>query len=634
MVLPSIEISMAKYILKQKNVHYDDISQEFNISRPTVNKYLNQLNNDILEIEDNVKLVRSRLKGIYFEGNFEILEEYLDKQKNDEQFPETPEDRQIYIIATLIFQKNRVSINKLAQSLFVSRRTIEADLAKVRNFISENGGELLTNNGQLEVKLSEKIKFPFLIGIFHKFFGENLVNKGHKDGFIPPVLSKYLNQEEVSKIFKMVNEFISNNKLHLTDYEYETLIIYLNLQLTLNRNNRSEVIQNSNLDFEVETFKLSEKFSAIFGFFLDMNQLTYLNSLIVLIKLENKLEIIDKGNDLSELKIDIKNNLNENYDNQLIEGLFQHLSGAIRRAQMKMYVNNPYVSTIKQKFPLAFEESLNLINKLSEKNNIELSEDEVGFVALHFESYFERKNQLDTPLEVAIVCNTGVGTSRLLEEKINQSMRNVINVRRILVSHEVPNTNFDEDLIISTIPIDKTPIPAVIVSPFLLNQDREKILEKVNEINASGESFAYFSNLFSTEQIFIQNKKMTYQNAIIEITKEAMNSKKAITGLTESALKRESFSSTAVRGIALPHADTKFIKNPFISVMINKKGIVWQGELVKIVFFMGLNETTTVQIRKIYHYLNEIIESNKLIRQLESSKTKEEILKILTGKNL
>lgn len=634
MVLPLIEISMAKYILKQKNTHYSDLSQEFKISRPTVNKYLNQLSNNILELDSNVRLIRSRLNGIYFDGNTTQLEKYLNKQETDERIPDTPEDRQRYIIATLIFQKSKISINKLSEKLFVSRRTVEMDLAKVRNFISENGGELVNNNGVLAVTLPERIKYPFLIDIFHRFFGNNLMASNHKGTSITPILGKYLNQNNVNKIFKIIDEFISSNNFKLTDYEYETLAIYLNLQLTIANNKKTKITNKVKLEFEIEVLELSQKFSNIFTVYFDIDQLVYLNNFIVLIKLENHLEIINKGNELSDLKFIIQDNLYDDYDNQLIEGLLQHLSGAIRREKIKMHVDNPYVSTIKRKFPLAFEKSLNLINSLNEEIDIKLSEDEIGFVALHFESYFERKTVLNTPLDAVIVCNTRVGTSRLLEEKLNQSMRETINVRRILVSHEVKNAVFEEDLIISTIPIQKTPIPAVIVSPFLLEEDREKILRKVNEINSSGESFTYFSNLFSKDQIFIQDKKMTYQSAIIEITNQAILSDKAKNGLTESALKREKFSSTAVKNISLPHADTKLIKKPFISVMINKGGIVWQGETVKIVFFMGLNETTTLQIRKIYHYLNEIIENSNSIRQLENAKEKDEILKILIGKKL
>ncbi|MGR3741392.1 BglG family transcription antiterminator [Companilactobacillus sp. DQM5] len=625
MSLSKTELQMAQYILNNKEVHYSDLVAQFNISRPTVTKYLNLLSERVSD--QNITLRRSRTKGIFFEGELDNFEKIF-KEDSDLVVPDTPEDRQMYIIATLIFKKSRVTIAQLSDQLYVSRRTIESDLTKVRNFISENGGTLINNSGSLSVVLPEKIKYPFLIDVIHKFWGNKLMSSNHENVVFPYILNKYIKQNETKKIFKLVDSFIEQNRYKLTDYEYETLIIYLILQLSLTNSDEKKL--ESVIKLEDETNELSKSYYKIFNYKLNVEQLIYLNNFIALIKLENHIKI-NHDDDLISLESDIKEFLENDYDTQLIEGLYQHLSGALRRYKFGMNVSNPYTEQIKRKFPLSFEEALKLISKLDTLMNTNLSEDEVAFTALHFESYFERKHTPDSPVNAVIVCNTGIGTSRLLEEKINQNMRNIVSVKRILRSHEVQDSDIQEDLVISTVPLLNFEKPIVTVSPFLTDDDKEKIKETIQKINSKNESFSYFSKLFKNDLIFIEEEKVEYEEVIKKVTNKAIEEKFATHGLTESALKREDISSTAVDNIALPHADTKFIKEPFISVVISKKGISWMSANVKIVFFMGMNDQTSPYIRKFYHYLNDVIENKERISKLENAKNIQEILNILTG---
>ncbi|GKQ42143.1 PTS sugar transporter [Companilactobacillus sp. RD055328] len=626
MTLPKTELKMAQYILENECVHYSDLVKEFKISRPTVTKYLNQLTERIDNYDINIQLKRDRSIGIRFEGDLDKLNTVFNENA-DNVVPDTPEDRQMFIIATLIFNKSRVSISQLSEQLYVSRRTIESDLTKVRSFIAENGGQLVTNNGSLSVVLPDKIKYPFLIDVIHQFWGNKLMTSSHENVLFPPILDSYFKQSETKKVFKIVDVFISQHSYNLTDYEYETLIIYLILQLSLSSKSSYD---KSPTPLENETIELSHDFNKAFNYQLNVEQLIYLNNFIILIKLENHKEI-NHDDDFLNLKDDIKKILSNDFDEQLIEGLYQHLSGSLRRAKFGMNINNPYTEQIKIKFPLSFEEALNLITKLEQRLQIKLNEDEVAFTALHFESYFERRRTPDAPVSAVIVCNTGIGTSRLLEEKINQNMRNAINVERVLRSHEVNNSNINEDLIISTIPLTNIEKPCVIVSPFLTDKDKEKIKKVIQNINSQNESFDYFTELFDTNLIIIEEEKLGYAQAISKLTRESINNSYANIGIEESAMNREQVSSTAVEKIALPHADTKFIKKPFIAVMVAKNGISWMTENVKIVFFMGMNDQVSPYIRKIYHYLNEIIDDKEKIYELENAQSTTEILNIITG---
>ena len=57
------------------------------------------------------------------------------------------------------------------------------------------------------------------------------------------------------------------------------------------------------------------------------------------------------------------------------------------------------------------------IDKLAIDTDIEMSEDEIAFLTIHFQAAIERRTK--TQLNVVIACYYGLGVSNFLETKIN-----------------------------------------------------------------------------------------------------------------------------------------------------------------------------------------------------------------------
>ncbi|ANY14176.1 hypothetical protein BCY75_09305 [Latilactobacillus curvatus] len=67
----------------------------------------------------------------------------------------------------------------------------------------------------------------------------------------------------------------------------------------------------------------------------------------------------------------------------------------------------------------------------------------------------------------------------------------------------------------------------------------------------------------------------------------------------------------------MPHADSQLITKPAIGLLIAPQSINWQhNDKVQLVFFMALNETVHGQMRAIYHDLDQLIETPRLLKQV------------------
>ena len=173
----------------------------------------------------------------------------------------------------------------------------------------------------------------------------------------------------------------------------------------------------------------------------------------------------------SELEIDLKQ------DRKLIMDLALHLKPAIHRYKFGMNIRNPMLEDIKKHYPLAFEAGVIAGMALEEETGIEISEDEVGYLALHLGVAIKRKKSTTAPKRCLIVCASGLGTAQLIYYKIKNRFGNRLDVVGTTEYYNLHRWDLrDIDFVISSIPISESlPVPVVEVSAVIGNPDLSRI---------------------------------------------------------------------------------------------------------------------------------------------------------------
>lgn len=608
--------------MNQDIVHYSDLERKFDISKPTISKNLSNIDSFVASLNKDIHLIRDRKRGIHFSGDNEYLLKIL--ERNTEWHPITPKDRRMFILSSLLFKKNVTTISGLVEKLFVSQRTIENDLLWVRKFIADNNGKLINDYGTLRLLMSKDYLYAFMIYVFHDYWGDNINQSDDKNVVFPPILKSFFNEDDAKRIFRFVDNFLMKFEFRTTEYEYTSLVIYLLIQYTLFSNSKDIVKvdrSDNNLDsFERETIKLSSQFEKRFNYQFKNDQKSFLNNFMILIKSENNKKLsFDNENEISKIKeIIIGEDKRVNiYDNQFLEGLSKHISLSIKRIRFGMKIINPYTYNFKKSYPVSFEDALRLSEKINKEFNISFNDDEIALMGMYFASLNDRKGVINKKITATIVCNTGIETSRFLEGKINQEMNDVISVESIKVTHELSSENIDSDIVISTVPLTTVNKPYVFVSPFLTQDDKNKIMELVSKVGNPDSSQNLLKNLIDPRLIVsVETSGSDYKSALLELTERTIKFGYTDDEIFDSAIIREKLSSTAMDGMALPHGTTDHIKKPFVGVIKSKRGIQWLGDEVHIAFFMGLKGIDASHMKGIYHELNKMVENKKTINNL------------------
>ena len=134
----------------------------------------------------------------------------------------------------------------------------------------------------------------------------------------------------------------------------------------------------------------------------------------------------------------------------LTEGLKLHLIPAMNRLRANIETYNPLTQMVKQKYPHLFH-SVKLAVEAT-WSDLNFPDSEIAFLVLHFGGAIRREEHHE--LNVLVVCSSGIGTSRLLATRLEQTFPEVTSTNQASVGELAHMSLETYDAIISTVNLD------------------------------------------------------------------------------------------------------------------------------------------------------------------------------------
>jgi mannitol operon transcriptional antiterminator len=275
-------------------------------------------------------------------------------------------------------------------------------------------------------------------------------------------------------------------------------------------------------------------------------------------------------------------NVNIHYDEQLLLGLAQHLEPAFYRLRMGLVTSNPLIEEIKSYYKDLFSAVERACKIVFSRYNIIVPEEEIGYITMHIGAAIERQKEMAKKLKVLVICPNGIGTARILSAKLKAKFKEIdqLNIGTIW---EFKRKHQEYDLIISTIRLEEADSKVITVSPFLTEEDEQKIRDHiqnlVEKVEQKGEHFEpkiKIEESFETVDEILRNFKIKEIGAeSIEKLIELIGEDLSKSMLTEDAeeikqllLKREAMGNVVIPGtrIALLHTRSDKMVLPFLGV--------------------------------------------------------------------
>lgn len=504
--------------------------------------------------------------------------------------PQTPQERCVYIIRVLLFEKKELNLMDLQDQVFISGYSIDNDIKRIK--------KILENYNDLKLIRSKNH--------IHLEGSEDEMRKLYKDLLTEETQGNFLNLNKLSSMFKgfdllKVKDIMENI---LKEYNYRIRemaipMLMIHIGVAIERMLHHNYIKTSRgTDLEnTKEYQIAKEFfnrvSKIVRIDINENEVELLALLLMgknSMNLQNDLvsAYSKHGYNVNELVSQIIESIKSDYDIDfskdvdLRSGIALHLQGLVERKNKNIHIDNMYLQELKKKYPLVFELSIRVGEILNEELGIDISENELGFLALHLGAAYERTHNHQHYKAIMIY-------------PVDQAFGDILLKKVDFLFNE------RMDVIQS-------------VSYF-----EEKTIKELDP------------DLIEPETFHLNLKTETPEETIEYMCDHLKNLGYSDDAFKKSVLQREKMASTSfVYSFAVPHSLNVASFRSSISVAFLEKPIKWGEFEVKMVMLLAINEVYKDTLVMFFDWLSSMINNaNHFVALLESQSYEEFISKII-----
>ena len=633
------QIFLLEFLLKQHEyLSANQLAEKYGVSTKTVYQDIDKLNDFFDEGELKSRIDKVPRKGIKLSADEERkkIHSLLLVNKHESGVQDfSPEYRESELIKRLFINQEELDIYDFAEEMYVTESTVHRDIDKLEK-----------NLGQFDLKIRIKHDQLFVDG------DEWNIRKALQSYVIQAQslgreekIERFFSEKDIEICYEAISR-LSQKYHHQFSEEYSCLLLVECLvfkKRTENNNCLTERTSNLINDLnhlEVYFFSgellesiINKSFSEISPYEIEAmaySLLAYgfsIQSADYIQNIEHQVnELINKVSNL--LSLDLSK------DNHLKLMLSNHISKMIFRLRNQIYITNPALEEIKKQYSSLFNVIWIAIRGLSKYYEINISNEELAFIVIHFQLAIEK---IVKPLNIVVICQNGIATSELIMSKLHKifdSDAKITNINaRELDFYDLSNI----DLIISTIALPEVKVPVIEVSPILTKDEIESIRSFYSEHMTDNYTLMRTSldgrkfNLESLQTLIkkpslIRETVKSKKECIEKMIRECDATNRRIKEFKESILERETLGSTSVyTGVALPHCDPRFVEQSELIVMTLDKPINWGKNNVKLIILIAVAENDIPIFKDSLIALYSVIENQELMNELVQLENGDEI---------
>lgn len=282
----------------------------------------------------------------------------------------------------------------------------------------------------------------------------------------------------------------------------------------------------------------------------------------------------------------------EQFGDDFIARLAIHVHSLVLRAKGGSYLPNPLAEKTKASYPLIYDMSVFLANKLSDFFDIKVNEDEIAFLAFHIGGHFENVF-IDQNVVTVSVLHMGYNDLHVtLIERLQKMFGDAIIIARVDSVARVDSALLRSDIVVTPLPL-QVPLAerVVVVSPLVSDDDLDAIRRAVDSVRSKKQALRAVSALrqFIRPELFRRNCYAKTHYELIELLCDDCKEKGLCdSDFREAVLERERLSSTAFGGMcAAPHSVRSFARESFLYLVVNDRPLKWGNQKANIILLIG-----------------------------------------------
>ena len=605
------QIKLIEHVSKKKLdevVTTKSLAKVFNVSSRTIQTDIKVINEN--SGKTGIKIVRDNYYNLNVlvtdEKKLMAFMELQNSQKDKTVDFTNKKDRVNHIIVRLLFAKKPLLSDNLSNEVFISRSQFSVDLNTVKKVLAKYDLRISSkyHNG-LIVEGTEQNKRLCIIR-------ENL-DYTHMVNTINPIISR-------GDITNIVVEALNEAQYNISDLTLQNLIVHVEMSLLRLKSDHKFSKEEINLDdmekfhkeYEIAT-KIYQVISNRFLLKVDDAEVIYLAINLYSKKIYDDYGLFDsKTNDFV---IKILNSVKEKFgldlvnDIELRVNLTLHIVPLLVRAKNGFQMSNIMLSNIKGSYILAYDVASLATSMIEEEYDVKISDDERGFLTVHFSIAIEKIKSKEDNLKVLIITSNRKSESLLLQYTFQQNFSNLVGSVDVLNLNEIKiSTIFNYDAVFTTTNLPNIDVYEHInkINYFMTEKDREIVRQELYLKRDCKPLLKYFD-----KDMFICHGNYTSKEELLKDMCIQMNKKhKSTYDIYEGVLKREKLGSTVfAEKIALTHPEILCADETVFGVAVLDKPLKWDEvwDEVQIVFLLNIEASKKHELAYLYDFFSEFV---------------------------
>lgn len=611
--------------LQSETLPQDELAKRFAVSTRTVRADITALN-EVLE-HYGAHFVHNR--GFGYRLMIDDAERFRALQPQNRKThltPRTAHERVHYLLIRFLTSAFSLKLEDLADEWFVSRGTLQNDMAEVRERLNRYH---LT----IETKPRHGMKLFGTELSIRTCLTDLLFQLQLQDADNPLLRNEFLSIQAIPDLTEQLHELLDQYAVRLTDEGEQYLIFYCAVAI-------KRITDGYPLsDFDAEdvdeavklaSARLASELKLLSGKDISAAEEAYLRVNIAARRVQASQPSTSRPSEINaddeETLVDyILSYINAHYnynlqgDKQLRSDLLTHIKTMITRVKYQITIPNPLLSNIKQHYPMAYDVTLAAVSSWGKYTPYSLNENEIGYLVLHIVVGLERHYNIGYQRhpQVMLVCDTGNSTTRMIQAQISRKYPQIVMTQTISLRDYEVLDHIDEDFIISNSRLAEKNKPVVVMSPF----PTEYQLEQLGKLVLVDRTRPYMlEKFFDSNHFMIIGEPMTQAQLFEKVCGELEAEGFVDADFYPSVVEREAIVSTMLgEGIALPHSLGLLAKKTVVVTLLAPNGIAWgDGEVAYVIFLLAISKTDYEEAMAIYDLFVTFVRERSMSRLLSS----------------
>lgn len=619
MRFPNQRLAQLFDLLQNETLPQDELARRFDVSTRTVRTDITTLNE--LLADHGVRLVLNRGEGYQLKVDDEALYRQLqDQSPSHLRVPRTSAARVHYLLTRFLTSAFSLKLEDLADEWFVSRATLQSDMAEVREWL-----------GRYQLAIETKPRYGM------KLFGSEVAMRtcltdllykiAQEDSEDPLLNLEALNSGMLGTLQPLLHQCFSRFHIRMTDDSE----FYLRLYCAVAVRRISEGYPLS--DFSAEDVDEDVRDAArhiinlmrpITGKAISPSEEAYLRVNIAARRVEEIAPSAISPDDGEALVDYILSYINSHYnfnlqnDPQLRADLLTHIKTMITRVRYQINIPNPLLANIKQHYPMAYDVTLAAVSNWGKYTPYVISENEIGFLVLHIGVGLERHYNVGYQRhpQILLVCDTGNSTVRMIQAMLTRKYPQIVLSHIVSLREYEQKQSIEEDFVISTARLTEKDKPVVVMSPF----PTEYQLEQIGKLVLVDRTRPYMlEKYFDASHFRIIDQPMTQAELFQTLCQQLEQEGVVDSDFWPSVEEREAIVSTMLgEGIALPHSLGLLAKKTVVYTVLAPQGIAWGEETAHVIFLLAISKTEYEEAMAIYDLFVTFMRERAMTRLRDS----------------